>query len=211
MTRGCIYLIHNTISGKVYVGQTTKIPQKRFWDHISSFNCGKGNSHLRRSWKKYGREAFQFSVLEEVQKCTKATLTIYENAWIQFFKLSGVNLYNQRDAADSNKGIKFSAEARKHNSEAKKRAGTKPPPRTGVAPWNKGKHSMTETAKQAMQQGRVGKRSVNSRVIDSEVLEIRSLKGLIPCKELAARFNVTMSCISQITLFKTYKHLKEAI
>lgn len=62
-----IYRIKNTITGKIYVGSSTNI-NKRWINHKSELlNQIHHNSHLQRSWNKYGNENFEFSVIEEVE------------------------------------------------------------------------------------------------------------------------------------------------
>lgn len=54
-----IYMIENKINGKKYVGKTNN-PTKRQLDHFSNSH----NIPLRRAIKKYGKEFFEFTILE---------------------------------------------------------------------------------------------------------------------------------------------------
>jgi group I intron endonuclease len=57
-----IYLIKNTVNGKVYVGQSTNT-QKRLLAHRSLLRKGKHpNVHLNAAWQLYGEDAFQLYV-----------------------------------------------------------------------------------------------------------------------------------------------------
>jgi group I intron endonuclease len=61
---GYVYLITNQINGKVYVGQTTYTPQKRFQAHCQQ-NHKKDYMVVVRAIKKYGKENFTVETLAE--------------------------------------------------------------------------------------------------------------------------------------------------
>ena len=84
-----IYGIKNKINNKIYIGQSTKI-EKRWTTHKRELNKNKhANSFLLRSYKKYGKENFEFLVLEE---CSKEKLNEKEEKWIN--SLPKKKLYN---------------------------------------------------------------------------------------------------------------------
>ncbi len=56
-----IYLIRNVIDGKVYIGQTTQPVEKRWRQHIQTFEHGSGA--LYRAMRSYGSENFSLSIL----------------------------------------------------------------------------------------------------------------------------------------------------
>jgi group I intron endonuclease len=59
-----IYVIINTKSMKVYLGQAQNI-KKRWYTHKYSLNLGTHyNPYLQRAWIKYGAKAFKFQILE---------------------------------------------------------------------------------------------------------------------------------------------------
>ena len=65
MRRSGIYLIHNTVNGKVYVGQSIHL-DGRFSSHLSKLKKGTHhNRHLLAAVKKYGIDSFRFEVLCE--------------------------------------------------------------------------------------------------------------------------------------------------
>lgn len=94
MTRaGIIYLIKNNISGKCYVGLTTKSLDTRWKQHLKE--AKKNNPRpLYSSIRKYGEEAFVIVVLEDVVSLDK--LQESERKWIKYFSSddndSGYNL-----------------------------------------------------------------------------------------------------------------------
>ncbi len=64
----CIYQIRNKINNKIYIGSTQKLnPYRRKGEHFSTLNNNKHrNTHLQKSWNKYGEENFVFEILEEL-------------------------------------------------------------------------------------------------------------------------------------------------
>lgn len=149
MITGYIYIIHNTSSNKVYVGQTAEInPNTRWLDHKCSLRHNKGNKHLRDSWNKYGEAAFDFTVIDTIYENTitelKQCLTIYENAWVQFFNLCEIPIYNSRISVESNLGFR-------HSLASKTKISTsllgKPAPNKGIAMSSEQKIKIAVTKK----------------------------------------------------------------
>ena len=64
----CVYMIKNTVNGKVYIGSSVN-GYKRYNSHISHLRNGVHSSiRLQRSFNKYGAEAFVFIVLKYTDK-----------------------------------------------------------------------------------------------------------------------------------------------
>ena len=87
-----IYLIRNLINGKVYVGKSINI-YKRIIAHICGLTAKRNkeeNPHFIAAWHKYGKDAFQYIVLEE---CLVNELSEKELYWMQKY-----------NSIDSNKG-----------------------------------------------------------------------------------------------------------
>ena len=100
-----IYQILNLVNGKRYIGSSSNIT-KRFCAHKNSTEIGKhGNTHLMNSFKKYGLNNFEFSVIEE---CEKRVLFEREQYWIDLYGIE--NLYNKRKFANTNVGVKWTEE-----------------------------------------------------------------------------------------------------
>ena len=60
-----IYAITNTINGHLYIGSSQNV-QVRWNDHKRLLSQGTHeNKHLRNAWSLYGRDAFNFQLLEE--------------------------------------------------------------------------------------------------------------------------------------------------
>lgn len=78
-----VYVIRNTINGKVYVG-STKSFHARFRAHKYALQGGKHHSRkLQRAWVKYGSEAFSF---EKVLVCAEECLLQYEQIVIDYYQ-----------------------------------------------------------------------------------------------------------------------------
>lgn len=115
-----IYLIRNLINGKVYIGKSTDI-YRRIVSHISSLNLEKlsnENEHLINSWKKYGKELFEYIILEE---CSFELLKEKELFYIQKYNSLDRNFgYNFR--LDSESGmIPLESTRNKYSIAQKKR------------------------------------------------------------------------------------------
>lgn len=82
---GYIYKITNTITQKIYIGQTILPPEHRFRQHeLSAQNTNRNDSHLplHAAMRKYGLDAFRCEVLEH---CDETILNEREIYWIALF------------------------------------------------------------------------------------------------------------------------------
>lgn len=109
-----IYKIENMINHKIYVGQSQDI-HKRFMRHKNDLNSNRSfNSHLQRSWNKYGENNFSFEILEV---CNIDDLDCREMFWIE--KLDAYrNGYNMTVGGGGCRGFKMSEEAREKIKKA---------------------------------------------------------------------------------------------
>jgi group I intron endonuclease len=116
-----IYSINNLINGKCYVGSAVNIKVR--WNthkHTLKFNCHK-NKHLQSAWNKYGKDNFEYKILELVSDLEK--LISREQYWID--QLSAFTYgYNMKPKAGSSLGFKFSKESK--DKMSKKALGRKP-------------------------------------------------------------------------------------
>ena len=104
-----IYLILNTINNKVYIGSSINI-ESRWYEHKWKLNKNRhGSKHLQATWNKYGKENFEFKIIEEILDKTK--LIEREQYWLDFYKsYIRENGYNIRSIANSNLRIKLTEE-----------------------------------------------------------------------------------------------------
>lgn len=76
-----IYKITNDINDKIYIGQTSFSLEKRWREHLAdSQKPEKENRPLYRAMKKYGKEHFHISLVEETTNPSER-----EQYWIQYF------------------------------------------------------------------------------------------------------------------------------
>ena len=101
-----IYKIENTINGKVYIGKTEDSYQKRFQQHCNDATkaCNK-NRPLYSAIRKYGKENFTISLIEEVNSL-KEDLNEREKYWIEFYG-SFKNGYNATLGGDGKAYIDY--------------------------------------------------------------------------------------------------------
>ena len=88
-----IYCIKNKISGKVYIGSSNNI-ERRFRRHRTELNTKThSNKYLERAYEKYGKDNFEFIILEE---CNLQELVQREILYIKKYDslntLKGYNL-----------------------------------------------------------------------------------------------------------------------
>jgi group I intron endonuclease len=123
-----IYTITNTLTGRVYVGQTALTFRTRWSHHISDLNHGKHTSaRLRRSWARDGESAFVFEVREVVPRPSGMTNADYrlllcerEQHWTDALGAYGPNGFNVVPHAGSSLGHKHSPEVRANMSRGQR-------------------------------------------------------------------------------------------
>ena len=77
---GIIYCITNLVNNKLYIGQTHRILQERWKDHLEAEQDINNNRPLYKAMRKYGRENFTISIIEH---CTDEDLNEREQYWIE--------------------------------------------------------------------------------------------------------------------------------
>ncbi len=108
-----VYLVHNNVNGKSYVGVTKKSPEMRLFEHYKSGYA------LTDAIKKYGKENFSLSVIESNLNRTQAYDR--EKYWIHYHQsTTDKNGYNMTLGGDGIILIEQTKESRKKKSEATK-------------------------------------------------------------------------------------------
>lgn len=93
-----IYTWRNKTTGRVYVGQAKNIHKRRLQElralRKEVFNKKTINGHLWNSWKKYGEDMFEFSVIEKV---AQENLLEREIFFYRLYKKKPPGVYNDRE------------------------------------------------------------------------------------------------------------------
>lgn len=112
-----IYLIRNTVSGRVYVGSSVDIPH-RIRTHKALLKAGKQCSRtFQASWLKHGAASFEFSILELVEN--QSDLIAREQHWIDTLHATCPDRgFNVRLKAESCLGFRHTDEAKRRIGEA---------------------------------------------------------------------------------------------
>jgi group I intron endonuclease len=130
-----VYVIRNTISGRVYVGSAQSI-KARWAVHRHQLAHGRHHSKLLQlSWTKHGPEAFSFEIVETVPNASD--LTAREQYWIDAlsaFDPSWERGFNGHPTAGSPLGHKASPEARAAMSASRKGRKVSPETLAKIAP-----------------------------------------------------------------------------
>ena len=114
---GVIYLIRCVPTGKIYIGKTIETkPEDRWNNHLSLARTGRAKTHLANAIRKYGEDAFTFSVIEE---CHEDELNERERYYIAFYRSNNRLFgYNMTDGGDG--GYDFTPEVRQKISKVHK-------------------------------------------------------------------------------------------
>lgn len=92
-----IYVIHNTKTGKVYIGQTVDLTVRLIAHRNKLNDRTHHNRRLQADWIAYGEKAFTFKVLEY---CELDQLTPREQHYLSIYMPQGI-CYNIREIACS--------------------------------------------------------------------------------------------------------------
>lgn len=114
-----IYCIRNMVNNKKYIGSSIDI-NSRWSYHKKVLKINKhDNPYLQSSWNKYGKNNFDFSIVEDCeQDISEDMLIIKEQTWINYYRSYDREYgYNLRD---SGRHGRHSEETKQKISKAKK-------------------------------------------------------------------------------------------
>lgn len=115
---GIVYKLTNSITGKSYIGYTTKTLEQRFEQHVFDALERKSNTYLHRSIRKHGEEAFTKEVIAESDDVEE--LKRLEIFYIKEFQTYGKG-YNMTTGGDGVPGYEWTDEVRAVLSEKSKK------------------------------------------------------------------------------------------
>lgn len=149
MKTGIIYLVHNNVTGKKYVGQSVRTLATRWQEHCKQAESGKGWA-LQAAIRKYGKENFSVTVLAEAIETSLPQLEVL----FIYLHNSIENGYNLTPGGD---GVPCTDAMRKKMSLAQ--SNRLPPSeetRRKISVFHKGKIISPES-RLKMRQARIGK------------------------------------------------------
>lgn len=196
-----IYLIHNTLNNKVYVGKTNDLA-RRWREHIShSINPNSIKFPINFSIAKYGKDVFEISVIQifdNEKTCLEA-----EKYWISYFKSTDKNYgYNLTDGGDGVSGWHHTTESKNKMSISHKGMKLSERHKINIGLARLGfNHAKTTIEKLS------GENSAHSKLTQVIVNEIRKLylTGEFSHRKLAHMFNISKTQITNILNNKQWK------
>ena len=163
-----VYIIRCTVNGRVYVGSSIDM-KRREWQHRRDLALGKHLSHhLQRAWNKYGTDAFEWSVLENVEinglttEEARSLLLGREQHHIEAFD-SARRGFKTLPKAGSPLGVKASPETRAKISAALRGKPKSPEARAKCGAFWRGKKQSPEHRAKNATGNRGRKRSAETR------------------------------------------------
>lgn len=205
-----VYLIRNLINGKVYIGKAICI-YKRIKQHVTSLNrkdLHHSNSHIISAWHKYGRQAFEYVVLEYLPLDEKL-ISEREIFYIEKYdSLNNEKGYNKR--FDSSTGLIVSKETREklRNSQLKRFENPEERERMGIRSKEFWKNNpevlkiMAEKVSNRIRKYKIGKFEYNTL----ELIEVFDTRKCLSQKHPEFYIQAILGCCSGKK--KSYKGFK---
>lgn len=154
---GIIYAAINIITGKFYVGKTTKTLAKRKAGHLRS-SKNPGTNVFFRSIQKHGWEAFSWFVLDYADSAEE--LSFKEEQWL--WSTNAIHYkfgYNRRtNSCGATKGMKMSDEVREKMRQDKTGRHPSAETREKMSAWQIGR-KFSEESREKMRQGHLGRKA----------------------------------------------------
>ena len=217
-----IYKITKKENGKSYIGQSNDI-ERRFKEHTF-----KNKIPIDKAIQKYGKESFQFEILEE---CSLDELDEKERYWINYYNTYKGFGYNCSEGGGLNFGenngralitesdiinIRKAYNAHKNRKETYQKYKDKITFSNFAAIWDgtTWKHVMPEVYTKENKEyysnlTSIGEKSVNAILSDEEVMECRKRYVSEAAKDIYEDFKdkIKFQTLQQILWGRTYKHL----
>lgn len=119
-----VYAIRCAVTGGVYVGSVARVGgfRDRWREHVRGLDGGRSKCvKLRRAWAKYGRDAFTFEILEELDRLGDDEATIAAVLAAEQRHIAALDAvakgFNVRTVPNSNLGVKLTDEQRQARRE----------------------------------------------------------------------------------------------
>lgn len=223
MTIG-VYKIRNKISGKVYIGSSVNI-ESRWRDHRATLNSRTHNNrYLTRAWHKYGKDAFEFTIVEVVEN--EADLIQCEQKWIDTYEsYSRRKGYNISKTAYSILGYKFTEEQKQKVAAALRGVPKSDEHRSNI--WKNRKVTdeqrkrMSEIGKRAKgrkitgvhslrkSEAQRGSKNPSAKYSEEQVINVRKdLANHLAMDDIASRNGMTYHAVYEIRKNLRWTHIR---
>jgi group I intron endonuclease len=186
-----IYRIYNTVNGKSYIGKDVRFPV-RVRQHFKGLEEGLHyNTHFQRSFDKYGREAFQFELIE---KCEKEELAEREKHHINSYNSleKGYNMTAGGDGTTGRKWTKKQYETMKVKMKGNK-YGVGNKSHTGLKHT---KETKDKIARNHARLGKFGSDNVLSKTLYQYSKDGKFIAEYIGLSEVCRKFNIKTGSMS---------------
>ena len=179
------YFIYGLVcdNNTFYIGKTKNI-RERYLSHLKTAKLKR--SYKERHINKLLLESKSISI-EIIDEVDFGTEDYWEKYWISKFKEDGVKLYNTSDGGEG--GDNWSG--RNHKQETK----------------DKLREIRFQKVKEGVICRSIGESNGRSKLNESDVIEIRNLRGSMSYKDLSIKYGVSKTTISDILSRKLWSHI----
>ena len=205
-----VYIIYNTVNGKLYVGKGSY--RHRFLDHKKIARGGKEKypqySVIHAAMTKYGIDKFVFRIMEYTE--TDQEALDLETKWIAFLRKENYKLYNLTDGGEGTIGYKPTEETKAKTSRTMK--GRKLSEAHRQALIANHHHIGVVFSKEVidkMSEQRCGEKNVRAKLSNSDIPTILELhnSGAMRDADIAKKFGVSKTTIWGIVTGKRWKNI----
>lgn len=158
---GIIYQARNVLDSTLYIGKTIKTLRVRANQHCADAKANRYNTHFHKAIRKYGCNAFEWTVLAEVDN---SVLNAAEIDYIELARDQGFNVYNMTDGGE---GVTGSV-GYKHSEKQKRLIG-------------EASRNRVRTPEELERSGLARRKTYRFRSPDGQIYEIRGLQAF--CQE----------------------------
>ena len=113
-----IYKITNIQNNKIYIGQTIRPVEQRFYRHLNDALNNIIDTHFARAIRKYGKENFVIEIIDSASN--QQELTQKEQYWIKYYNSTEVG-YNETNATSKCGGNTYQSKTPEEMSNIKEK------------------------------------------------------------------------------------------
>lgn len=200
-----IYMIKNNINGKTYIGQTATSFYLRYSSHKRELlKNNHFNAKLQKAFNKYGKDAFEFSVVCICEEQSK--IDEYEKFYIKQYD-SINNGYNIMPGGKDLSGISFPKEVRKKMKASSPHRSPSKETVEAVRNYMKNRTVLPET-RNKLAKINTGENSPVTKFSNEDVVDIKTmiLNGE-KFQDIAEKYNCSFGAISAISCERSWAHI----